>query len=190
MLPEYAENKNLIQSKRLVDNGKPEPEKIAYVKNKSVMFFRVNADEYRKIIKMSGDYAAYEFKFLFKRFGREAVEYRRILSGMGIESDMLFEKKIVFVTNTGEYLFDREQEDMMMGQILFDGKDSISVEEGFVEPDELNEIIRKFFQIDSFSVNQENVYLEIDTVQEEVDDTATLNVIDSSSVSDTITSGT
>lgn len=173
-----------------VNNREPETQRIAYIKNKSLMFFRINSGEYQTLLLQTGDVASYDFKFLFERFDRAVSEFGKALRKYDIESDMLYEQKIIYVTDTGQFHFDRVEKDMIMGQIFFDGKDSIIIEDGYIEPSDLQRMIMDFFKTDSIAINNSNLVLPIDTMtipdtteQEQMPDTLLQKT-------DSITSGT
>jgi hypothetical protein len=184
------DNEYLIEESKAVNKSESEEQKIAYIKDKSLMFFRLNPREYQTLLSQTGDVASYEFKYLFERFDRAASEFGIAVRKYGIDSDMLYEQKIIYITDTGRYSFDRENEDMIMGQIFFDGKDSIIIEDGYIEPADLQLMIKDFFRTDSIRINASNLVLSIDTItfsdtveQEQVPDTLAQKT-------DSLTSGT
>ena len=164
--------------------------KIAYVKDKALIFFRLSPKEYRTLLSQSGDVASFDIKLLFKRFDKTAQEFGRSLRKYDIDSDLLYERKIICITDTGEYIFNRDKEDMIMGHIFFDGEDSVLIEEGFIGYLELQTMVTDFFQTDSINVNANNLILPVDTM--DFQDTAQVKQAGDSlrAEPDTVSSGT
>lgn len=171
-----------------VNKSEPEETRVAYVKDKALIFFRLGSKEYQSLLNKSGQVASFDLKLLFQRFSGLADEFSSNLRQYGIDSELLYEKKIIFIKDSGEYVFDRVKRDMLMGQIFFNGKDSILVEEGYMDPSDLTEEIKSFFEIDSLRINLGNIRLAADTIYNR--DTIPTQVKDTLIQKDSISSGT
>ena len=72
------------------------------------------------------------------------------MENLKINSRIINDPIVIFLTkNNDTILFDRTNDDYFVGQILFDGIDSVLVEEGLMKTDNLEDLIEKYFNLDS-----------------------------------------
>ncbi len=159
-----AETTLATDSLFVVNEGEQVKETVAYVKNKSLIFFVKNNTEYQSLLNRSGQVANFDLKLLLKRFKRLAKEFSGNIKKYGIQSELLEEKKIIFVKDSGQYVFERAKLDLVLGQVFFDGHDSIYIIDGYMEPADLRAEVKSFFKIDSLKINADNIHLKIDTI--------------------------
>ena len=73
------------------------------------------------------------------------------LKNLDITSTYTTEKIISFITAAKDTIyFNRAEEDYFVGQIFFDGKDSLNIIEGLFKADKLEDMIIDFFNIKKY----------------------------------------
>ncbi|MCD4793828.1 MAG: hypothetical protein K8R54_11370 [Bacteroidales bacterium] len=118
------------------------------IKGKSVVFFSLNKKEYNIFINRMGKHTKWEFDIIYNNFKRTAGNAAEPLKNINIRSTYTTEKILTFITADKDTLyFNRDNEDYFVGQIFFDGKDSLYIVEGLFKANNLEEMIIDFFDI-------------------------------------------
>ncbi len=167
-------NQDYINYKTSVNKSKKnETKNIIQIQKKSLVFFMINSNEYNKLIRNTGYVNKYEFDIMFRDFKIVANAAKSMLNKKGIYSMVTTKPSFEFTLSNGEVVvFDRESEDMIIGQIFFDGESKPKVEEGVIKRHNLRELIRAFFKLEDVG------YFPVDTLRVRIDTTSN-NVSDS-----------
>ena len=119
-----------------------------FIRGKSVMFFSMDKEEYNSFIARMGKESKWEFDVIYNNFKRTAKNAAEPLKNINIRSSYTTEKILTFITAGNDTLyFNRADNDYFVGQIFFNGKDSLYIVEGLFKADNLEEIIVDFFDI-------------------------------------------
>ena len=120
----------------------------AQFKGKTVVFFSLNKEEYNSFLTRMGKVSKWEFDVIYNNFKRTAGNAAEPLKNINIRSTYTTEKILTFITADKDTLyFNRDNEDYFVGQIFFDGKDSLYIVEGLFKANNLEEMIIDFFDI-------------------------------------------
>ncbi len=154
---------------------------ILYVKPGSLVFFSLSESEYKKFIHLTGRESEWEFNLIYKRFKTLAGNTKKALENdknTGIKVFYAVNPVIGFLTNSGDTVFfKRKENDFFVGQIFFNGGDSLITEEGLMRKDSLEKYIEKYFNIKDINIKQVFIQSEnqrvmkLDSITEEVSDT-------------------
>lgn len=130
------------------NNNHTDLQNIVYVKPNSIVFFSLSQKEYNQFIHLTGNQTKWEFDIIYKQFKKLAQNTKKALKNKKIKSVYLVNPKIAFITKKGDTLFfDRKENDLFIGQIFFNGKDTLDIEQGLMKTDSLENYIKRFFNL-------------------------------------------
>lgn len=130
------------------NNNHTDLQNIVYVKPNSIVFFSLSQKEYNQFIHLTGNQTKWEFDIIYKQFKKLAENTKKALKNKKIKSVYLVNPKIAFITKKGDTLFfDRKENDLFIGQIFFNGKDTLDIEQGLMKTDSLENYIKRFFNL-------------------------------------------
>jgi len=144
-------NKNILDS-----------QKILYVNPNSLVFFSLSNKEFKQFIHRTGSQSEWDFDLMYKRFKKLAKNTKEALKNEKINSFYSINPNIAFITKSGDtLLFNREENDLFIGQIFFDGKDTLYIEEGLMKTDSLENYIKRFFNLkEDINIKRTVVHLD------------------------------
>jgi len=106
-------------------------ENIDYVKGRSLIFSRQDEEEYNSFIKRMGISSKWEFDIIYKNFKKIAKNAEVPLENAKIDYLHTTEKIFGLIAYDNDTMyFNRNDEDYFVGQIFFDGKDLLIINEG------------------------------------------------------------
>jgi len=118
------------------------------IKEKTLIFFRYNKEEYTKLVKDVGDAARYEFENLFRQFRQQAQSMKSGIRKKDIRYKYSSAQNFVFILAGGDTaIYDRKKSEMIMGQIFFDGKRPPVVIDGILPKRALKDSIQDIFKV-------------------------------------------
>jgi len=130
------------------NNNHTDLQNIVYVKPNSIVFFSLSQKEYNQFIHLTGNQTKWEFDIIYKQFKKLAQNTKKALKNKKIKSVYLVNPKIAFITKKGDTLFfDRKENDLFIGQIFFNGMDTLDIEQGLMKTDSLENYIKRFFNL-------------------------------------------
>lgn len=130
------------------NNNHTDLQNIVYVKPNSIVFFSLSQKEYNQFIHLTGNQTKWEFDIIYKQFKKLAQNTKKALKNKKINSVYLVNPKIAFITKKGDTLFfDRKENDLFIGQIFFNGMDTLDIEQGLMKTDSLENYIKRFFNL-------------------------------------------
>lgn len=125
--------------------------KVYTVNRPSIIFFKLDKDEYDLFIKRSGKYAKYDFDIIFNDFDRIADATQRVSVSKKFNVVKTDASKYVFLSNKKDtFYFNRIEKDMIIGTIFFRGDTMPFIEQGLMDRVELREKIMKYFRLETF----------------------------------------
>ncbi len=131
---------------------------ILYIKPRSLVFFSLSENEYKKFIHLTGKESEREFNLIYKRFKTLAENTKKALGNDKNTDIKIFytvNPVIGFLTSSGDTVFfKRKENDLFVGQIFFNGEDSLITEEGLMRKDSLERYIEKYFNIKDINIKQ------------------------------------
>ena len=143
-----SEQSNNMEIKKSLE--KNNDGKSGIISGRSVIFYSLGKDEYKSFISRMGKHTKWEFDIIYNNFKKTADNAISSLKSIDIYSEYITDPIILFITNNQDTIyFDRTNDDYFVGQIIFNGKDSVFIEEGLMKADNLEELIKKHFIIKS-----------------------------------------
>ncbi len=160
-------NKNLIDS-----------QSVLYVKSNSLVFFSLSNREFKQFIHRTGKQSEWDFDLMYKQFKKLAKNTKDALKNENINTFYSVNPDIAFITAKGDtLLFNRKENDLFIGQIFFNGKDTLYVEEGLMKTDSLENYIKHFFKLQE-DINIKRTVIRIDNQKVIKKDTAKISARD------------
>ncbi len=121
---------------------------VLYVKPNTLVFFSLSNKEFKQFIHRTGKQSEWDFELIYKRFKKQAKNTKEALKNEKVHSIYTFSPKIAFITEKDDTLFfDRKENDLFLGQIFFNGKDTLDIEEGLMKKDSLIDRIKNYFSL-------------------------------------------
>lgn len=175
----YKQNVDSIFEIQTSNNNYTDSQNVVYIKPNSLVFFSLSQKELNQFIHRTGKQSEWDFDLIFKRFKKLAKNTENALKNKKIKSVYLVNPKIAFITEKEDTLFfDRKENDLFIGQIFFNGKDTFDIEEGLMKTDSLENYIKRFFNLkEKIKIKQTIIYpvnqklTEKDTVVKIIPDT-------------------
>ncbi len=161
-----SENKISNKQTRKADKikGSEIIEKQIDINTRSIIFFRLNRKEYKAFIKSTGQYSKYEFDELFRKFANTGKSVKQILKNKDIDFKMSDCQIFNFKLDSGKvYKFNRVEEDKIMGQIFFDGKNKPLIIDGMMKRKEIKDTIKEYFKLSEINEFSKDTLI-IDTI--------------------------
>lgn len=153
-------------------------DKLETIIGRSVIFYSMDKKEYNSFLTRMGKQNKWEFDIIYNTFNKTAKNTIPVLKNLKINSKIITNPIVLFLTNTNDsILFDRTSDDYFVGQILFDGRDSLLVEEGLMKSDELEDLIENYFKLKE-EINISPVILASDSFRYYKPDTVKVTDID------------
>ncbi len=144
------------------DKNVLDSQSVLYVKPNSLVFFSLSNKEFKQFIHRTGRQSEWDFDLMYKQFKKLAENTEEALKPEKINSFYSVNPNIAFITKTGDtLLFNREENDLFIGQIFFDGKDTLYIEEGLMRTDSLENYIKRFFNLKE-DINIKRAVIHID----------------------------
>ncbi|NPA68311.1 MAG: hypothetical protein GXO50_06840 [Chlorobi bacterium] len=177
----YPDTADLLK----IEKNKTDSEPVLYIKSDALVFFALSDNEYKKFIHVTGEQSAYDFDLIYKTFKKTAKNTGKALKTCSdIRTVYTVNPVIAFITKSGDTLiFNRKDNDLFVGQIFFNGEDTLDVEEGLMKRDSLQNRIKKYFKLKEeikikpavISYADNGTKIKKDTLVKQLVDTAKLN---------------
>jgi len=146
----------------LLNNETVSSPELIYIKPNSLVFFSMSEKEFKQFLLRTGQYSEWKFEIIYKRFKRQVNNINKTLKGYKVKTIYTTEPEIAFLTLSGDTLyFNRKDNDLFIGQIFFNGKDTLYVEDGLMKNDSLVRKIKKYFNI-SQNINIKQAHIKTD----------------------------
>ncbi len=144
------------------DTSKIQPPKVKAksvdtIRTQSLVFFMKSKSERQTLINRSSVATRYELKALFKQFNTTSKQFSNQIGKQNIKCQTSNAMKLVFITDTAEYIFNRVENDMVFGQIFFDGHNDIKIFDGYMELSELRDTAKKFFNLKGMQIQDTTI---------------------------------
>ena len=164
-LPDEDENENISVLRKVTEDSN-NSQNILYIKPKSLVFFSLSDKEFKHFIHRTGQQSEWDFEIIYKQFKKLTKNTKEALKNEKIHSYYIVNPKIAFITKKGDTLFfDRKENDLFVGQIFFNGEDSLDVEEGLMKKDSLENYIKTFFNLkEDFTIKSPVIHIDYQKV--------------------------
>jgi len=144
------------------DDNFVDSQDVLYVKPNTLVFFSLSNNEFKQFIHRSGKQSEWDFDLIYKRFKKQAKNTKNALKNEKIHSVYTISPKIAFFTKKGDTLyFDRKEKDLFIGQIFFNGEDTLDIEEGLMKRDSLENRISHYFNLKE-DINIKHTVVHVD----------------------------
>jgi hypothetical protein len=152
-LTETADNSDMDSSAYAViekEIAKENKSKFFVIENKAVIFFMPVKQEVKDFLKELGESYTWEAEALFNNFAKQANSFQSIIQRQNIKCAISTNEKFeIHLKNGKVVVFDRIEQDQIIGQILTDGVQQPRIEFGMYSNRELAGLIQGFFKINS-----------------------------------------
>jgi hypothetical protein len=151
--------------------AKENKNKFYVIENKAVIFFMPVRQEVKDFLKELGESYTWEAEALFNDFAKQANSFQSIIQRQNIKCAISTNEKFEIRLKNGKVvIFDRIEQDQIIGQILTDGVQQPQIKFGMYNNRELAGLIQVFFKINSLG------YVPPDTIvtEEKVVDTVAM----------------
>jgi hypothetical protein len=120
-----------------------------FLNQRSVLFFSLTNKEYNNFINKMGAETKWEFDIIYKNFKKTAENAVKSLESKNIQSEYSTDQIIGFISKKNDTLFfNRTDDDYFVGQVFYNGSDSLLIKEGLYKTNELEDLLIDFFSID------------------------------------------
>ncbi len=124
------------------------------IDDRSVTFFMLNKKEQKELIKTLGTTSNYEVPLMFRNFNEMAQSMRWILKKYDINVHIETAPAFAMTYADGKAeVYNRKEDEQILGQILFDGKQKALIEFGMYRNKDLLNLVKEYFQIDKINNN-------------------------------------
>ncbi len=139
---------------------------ILYVKPNSLVFFSLSEKEFKQFLHRSGTYSEWDFETIYKQFKKTAKNTKSALKNVHVHYVYAVNPTIAFITKSGDTLFfNRKAKDLFIGQIFFNGEDTLYIKEGLMKRDSLENKITHYFNLkEDINIKQPFIYIDNQTV--------------------------
>jgi len=174
------QNKNDVYNSN--DNSKTEDNsknQINFIEGPGIVFFSLNDNEYKAFVNQMGLETKWEFDIIYNNFKKTVDNSETPLKSKNIQFLYTTQKITGFISNEKDtFYFDRSKDNYFVGQVLFDGIDSVYITEGLYKSEKLEDLIIDFFRItDDFNIS--HVPEISDSFRYYSPDTTVINIPDS-----------
>ncbi len=151
---------NKQQITNVTPHAKVRKDTAIYFNTPALIFFRIDDAEINKMKRRSDVALQYELDILFRNFDATAKSARKMLRKKPVKSILTDCSQLYFINKNNDTLyFNRKYEDMIMGEIFYDGKDSLVVIEGEMRLKEVRDYIEEFYNFDiPESLPEDSIY--------------------------------
>jgi hypothetical protein len=130
-------------------------EKEKIVTDTQVIFFLPSPQSRQELIKFYGTYNQYEFQNIFSNFIDLSRSVKYALKSKKIPVEITYAKRFVFPLDSDTLVYDLEQEDQIMGYILFDGVNPPLIKNGLQKRKQVSNDLRNYFNLAKFKLSAE-----------------------------------
>ncbi|NOZ33934.1 MAG: hypothetical protein GXO80_01370 [Chlorobi bacterium] len=144
------------------DSNAVDSQDVLYVKPNSLVFFSLSEKEFKQFLHRSGTYSEWDFETIYKQFKKTAKNTKSALKNVNVNYVYAINPTIAFITKSGDtLLFNRKEKDLFIGQIFFNGEDTLYMEEGLLKRDSLENKITHYFNLkEDINIKRPVIYVD------------------------------